>query len=181
MSEDREHTMVQLVEKYSRLMYKIACKYLDDRELVAETLQEVLLAIYKSGDKIFVMPVEQQKKYICAICRNISIKTLMAEVRQRGISLDDDNYTEFADDFIIEEKISDIKIGCNVDYYIRQLTEVEQEILVRFYELEESHDEIAEALGISSVLSRKKLSRIKRKLAKLMSDEEVTQGLMGGR
>lgn len=95
-------------------------------------------------------------------------------MRQQGISLDDENnFIEIVEDFCIDEKISELNFSSDLNYCIRQLTEEEQEIVIRFYEHGERHEEIAKALGISSVTSRKRLSRIKRKLAKLLEEEKA--------
>ncbi|MFR8235884.1 MAG: RNA polymerase sigma factor [Anaerovoracaceae bacterium] len=174
MIEEKDNTMVHIIEKYNRLIYKIVCERLHNPDFVAEAVQEILLVIYKAADKIFILPEEEQKKYICAICRNISVRIFNIEARQQGISLDDENnFIEIVEDFCIDEKISDLKFGSDLDYCIRQLTEEEQEIVIRFYEYGQSHEDIAKALGISAVSSRKKLSRIKRKLAKLLEQERA--------
>lgn len=164
--------LIQLTDKYDRLIYAVISRYLDKSELVAEAVQEVLIAMYNASEKILTLKGNDQKKYICALCRNISIDIFNSEKRQQGISLDDeDNSLELIDDFNIDEKLSHIKIGSNVDEYIQKLSLEEQTILILFYVYGESHDEIAKKLKINTSASRKKLSRIKRKLSEMMSED----------
>lgn len=54
-----EDNMVYIIDKYSRLIYKIAHDRLKNPVFVDEALQEVLLAIYKSKDKVFSLSEEE--------------------------------------------------------------------------------------------------------------------------
>lgn len=165
-------TIEDVLEVYGALIEYIARKYLRREHLVEEAVQEVLLAAHLQRKQIFEMAETEQKRYIAKMTRNISIRIYHVEEKHEGISLnDEDIQREIADDEYVMEILGNSKIGPNLDQYIEKLSLADQDLLVRRYSDEQKYEEIAADLGITQETVRQRMSRAKRRLAKLMIED----------
>lgn len=156
---------LQLYEKYAKLMFNIALRYVSDKENAKDVMQEGFL-------KAFVNINTYQPKFsFGSWLKRIIINQALDELRKRKLNFSDDEVENLNiindDDWNFESFISkqDILLA------IEQL-DAKQNIVVKLYLIEGyDHQEISEILNIPATTSRTYLSRGKHKLRALLKQK----------
>ncbi len=174
-----EHTfIIQLYRDYSRLMYYIARKYLnDDQPECEDVVQESLLQFLKHAELLKKLDRARLTNYVAVTVKNTAINAALREKRktQSTISLSD-----LSDDFLQSgDSVIDLTIArenrSELLYAIHQLKPEDRILLEGRYYLGYDDRQLAEIFSTTPANIRMRLTRVRRKLLQLMKEPEVSK------
>ena len=155
-----------LIEKYSKLIYKICIDMLTSPSDAEDMTQEVYINLYKSFDRYKNLSENELKNIMCKIALNKCRDLLKAKYKKIEILADDDivkleNYDDDTnlDDDIIKQDSSQYIRGV-----IDQLSEPYKSLLYSYYIEEQTLDEIAFCRNKSKGTIKMQLHRAREKL-----------------
>lgn len=174
-TEDRLF-MSKIYEKYVRLMFYIAGKWVDHAEEREDIVQEALAKLVEKVQRLKELDEPQQANYISHTVRNTAIKHLEKKSRENRTLLEidisdlhcaaSDEYSSLEEEFIQKEWREEFKQIWN------QLPERERLLLEGKYIFGETDEEIAQWLQCRPGSVRMALTRARRKvLNKLIRGE----------
>lgn len=157
-----------LIEKYSKLIYKICFDMLNSPLDAQDMTQEVYISLYKKFDKYGKLPENEIKNIMCKIALNKCKDLLKSKIKKLEILADEEiiklkNYQ--SDDSIDDEIIMKDKSNYIIEA-IKQLNEPYNEILYSYYIEEKSLDEISRIRGKTKGTIKVQLHRAREKLKK---------------
>lgn len=159
--EDREY-LTGLYDKYSPLMYKTAAKYLSAPEDREDVLQESLVRMINSVDRLRELDSRALPYYICAIVRNTAFTQVRAQWRR----------SEVEQPLLEEASPVDLAalVECRTDLSTlwEQLSEEDRFLLEGKYLLGYEDAELAKALRCKPGSIRMKLTRTRRKAMRVL-------------
>ncbi len=149
-------------------MWCVAVKYLKNKELAEDTLQNVFLRIAKNMKTIRALKPEQQRSYLMVATRHGAIDTLRVEKRFQFCDIDslydvNDNISENN----IEAKISQSYI-VNI---IERIPVGYQEVMYMHFLFGIPYDDIAKVLGIKANNARQRVLRGRKKFIEIYNSE----------
>ncbi|MCL2400494.1 MAG: RNA polymerase sigma factor [Defluviitaleaceae bacterium] len=160
-SEADKNKIVQLYEKYHRLMFYVARKVLSDHALaedaVSESIEKMIYNIHKIDD----ISCYKTKAFIVIIVRNTALNILKKKGRT-DTHLDVDSEVIADESFLVSDKIISIESYNNIVSIINSLPDTLRDVAVLSLVHEQSHSEIAEILEISYDTVKMRLSRAKK-------------------
>lgn len=155
-----------LIEKYSKLIYKICFDMLNSPLDAQDMTQEVYISLYKNFDKYGNLPENEIKNIMCKIalnkCKDLlksKIKKLEILADEEIIKLEDYQSGDNIDDEIIKKDKSNYVINA-----INELSEPYNEILFSYYIEEKSLGEISRIRGSTKGTLKVQLHRAREKL-----------------
>lgn len=157
-SKEAEREFIELIEKHSRLIYKVCFMYASDNDKLNDLYQEVLINLWRSHDAF-----RGNATYSTWIYR-IGLNTCISYIRQKkrrplliplGVELEN----------IAEQKNNREELR-ELYRLINQLSKIEKAIVLLYLE-EKTYDEISEIVGITRGNVGVKLNRIKTKLKEM--------------
>lgn len=159
--------IAEIIHSHRNLIYKVAIMYAKSRDEADDIFQEVCIQAYK-GIKTF-----NGKSKLSSWLYRVSINTAVSWVRKEkrflGKSLREcDSFEDCSPFYIEEERREGIEA---LRRAISHLSEVDK-TLVMLYLDEVPNDEIADILGLSEVNVRVRMNRVKKKLKKIIGDEQ---------
>lgn len=160
------------------LMYSTALKYVKDRDVIGDILQESIEKIIKKTSLLRALDRCALTSYIVLIVRSVSINYISrdANIRKYIVDLDDDCVLEDfpATDEPLDDKVIRTEQIQALYTLLERLPESERTVLQGKYVFEMSNDELAEIFGISSSSVRMRLTRA-RKHAKFILESESNE------
>lgn len=155
-----------LIEKYSKLIYKICFDMLNSPLDAQDMTQEVYISLYRNFDKYGKLPENEIKNIMCKIALNKCKDLLKSKMKKLEILADEDiikleNYE--SDDNIDEVIIKKDKSNYIIDA-INELNAPYNEILYSYYIEEKSLDEISRIRGSTKGTLKVQLYRAREKL-----------------
>lgn len=175
--EKTRNNFEEIYYTYSKYLYSIGLNILRDEGLAEEALQQCFLKIFQNIDKINSAETKRAKSFISIIMQNES-KTIYRKYKKINsvtIPLEDELYT-FDENDNVEEILSRAEIRREMQSYINILSPEEQNILILKYVNDYSYEESSAILDITCESARRRLSRIRKKLAALIIDNEGNFG-----
>ncbi len=165
--KDSDNDKFQFIySKYSHYLYTIGINILKDETYAADALQNCFLRIFENLEKIKDVDSNQAKSFVSIIMWNESIKIYRSKknIDSKINSFDEALYVidESSD---VEEIFARAEIKRDIRAYLDQLNEDESNLIILKYLKEYSNEEIAKILHISQDVVRKRLSRIRKKMA----------------
>lgn len=163
----------QLFFVYKNLLYGIGMRILNDPITTEDAMQQCFIRIYKNLDKINDITEARTKSFVCRIMNNEAIRIYHIE---KGIS----DFVEPLDDTLIDiedetlrvdEILAKAELQDEVGVYLDALKPAQKEILILKYILGLSDQEIERTLDVSGDLIRKRISRARKQLAKVVAAE----------
>ena len=160
-SEADKNKIVQLYEKYHRLMFYVARKVLSDHGLiedaVSESIEKMIHNIHKIGD----ISCYKTKAFIVIIVRNTALNIVKKKGRtDTHLDIDTEPITDDAP--LVSEKIITMESYDNIVNIINSLPDTLRDVAVLSLVHEQSHSEIAQLLEISYDTVKMRLSRAKK-------------------
>ena len=163
MSGIHADEFLKVIESHKGIIYKVANSYCRDEENRKDLIQEIILQLWHSFSKYN----DQYKitTWIYRISLNVSISFFRKTNRRAEISQP------------LPESILNLKEEYTPVYqhevemlqrFIRELREIDRAIIILFLE-ENSHQEIAEMLGLTPTNISTRISRIKQQLKQKFS------------
>lgn len=164
---------------YSRYLYAIGLKILKDEDLASDALQQCYFKIYKNMDKIKDLRTKQTRSFFGIIMRNEALMIYNKYFSKNHVteSIEDELFIidETAD---IDEILAKAELKKEMQGYLSELSSDESNILILKYIKDYSNDEIASLLSLTQDTVRQRLSRARKKLANIISNDrkEVVNG-----
>lgn len=172
-TDEKQRFMEELVEEYGALMLATARRYVSGDSAAEDIVQDSMVKLMRHVDKIMSLPRCNLSAYIVVTVRNAAFNYLRDEaVREKHVLASPlDTLDELApEENTVEERL----ILADEKRQFRQvwsrLSEADRMLLERKYLLEETDAEIAEELGCKQDSVRMKLTRAKRRAAKLYDE-----------
>lgn len=162
-NEEEKIFFTEIYYDYNQMLYRISLKYLKDKSLAEDCVNNTFLDIIKYFDAFKQVPVEYREAYLARSCRNAAYR--INQDYRYDVSYDDyneDRIKEFS--FIDYEKTAVIDAINSLDDKYR-----EPFIMKNITGL--SPNEISELLGISPNLVSQRLVRARRMLRDLLTEE----------
>ena len=155
-----------LIEKYSKLIYKICFDMLNSPLDAQDMTQEVYISLYKNFNKYGKLPENDIKNIMCKIALNKCKDLLKSKIRkvemfpdEEIIKLENYSNSDSIDDLIIKKDKSNYVLKA-----INELNKPYNELLYSYYIQEESLDEIARIRGSTKGTIKVQLHRAREKL-----------------
>jgi len=165
-----ESSFILLIEKYSRLMWKIAWDILKDSANAADIedcISEVFYKLWKSPETLD--PYKGNlKNYLARMTRNVAIDLLRKRTRENTVALDeavlnDDNYNDVSDMIILNERKE------TVQGIIDGLNDRDRELITRRFMDNQKPAQISMEMHIPVREVENRLYRLKGSIRKQMS------------
>ncbi len=157
-SKEIEKEFINLIERHSRLIYKICYMYASDKDELNDLYQEILINLWRSHHLF-----RGEAKYSTWIYR-IGLNTCVSYIRQRTkkpsfipLNVDLENIAQQ------ENNLEELK---ELYRLINRLSKIEKAIVLLYLE-EKTYDEIGEIVGITRGNVGVRLNRIKTKLKEM--------------
>jgi RNA polymerase sigma factor (sigma-70 family) len=161
---NKEEEFVKLIQANQGLIYKVASIYTRDRDEQQDLCQEIIYQTWKSFE--YFRKASKPSTWLYRVGMNTAITHLNKEKRgPKRISISELK-VDFADEMDSgnEEKIQELYSE------IRRLNLLDRGIVFLFLE-GKSHEEIAEIMGLSTSNVGTKMSRIREKLKKRITNK----------
>lgn len=155
-----------LIEKYSKLVYKICYDMLKDPLDAEDITQEVYISFYSNLEKYGTLPENEVKNIICKIALN-KCKDVFKSKMKKLENLTDDNVIaleNYTADNDIEQEIINIENKKIIINIINSLKDPYRKILYYYYIEEYSLDNIATKMNVSKGTLKMQLYRGKKNL-----------------
>lgn len=176
-SDDKEF-MLALYNEYQRLMYYTARKYCSDINDCEEVVQEVVLKLINKIPLLRTLEEKALAGYVSVAVRNTAITWLRKQAREHKMFV---NWPEEA------SEIPDTDLGIEESLILKEkkasmleiwdlMSEEDRFLLEGRYILQYSDNELAEMIGCKASSLRMKMSRVRRKALKLMTERDRGDG-----
>ena len=155
-----------LIEKYSKLIYKICFDMLNSPLDAQDMTQEVYISLYKNFNRYGDLPENEIKNIMCKIALNKCKDLLKSKIRKLEILADEEIIK--LDNYISDTSIDDEVIKKDKSNYImktiNKLKEPYGTLLYNYYIEERSLDEIARIRGSTKGVIKVQMHRAREKL-----------------
>jgi len=162
---------MQLIEKYSRLMWKIAWDILREAADVADIedcISEVFYKLWKSPE-LLDPEKGNLRNYIAQMTRNTAIDFLRKKSRERTVSLDEEAWDELHNDDIIEMIIRNEEKE-SLYRALDKMEERDQELITRRFFDDQKPAQISEEMHMPLREVENRLYRLKRSIRQQLSE-----------
>lgn len=158
--------IIRLYSTYGKRMYCEAYKYLNDKQLAEDALQQAFIKVIKYLNKIDEKNCPNTRGYLVIISRTTAIDMLKKKSKDYPTGIDFDN--EIADEYTTEPSVMMLhKETVNeLSEIIKELPHIYRDVFMLRIIQEHSRAEIADICGISVDAVDKRLSRAKKMIRK---------------
>ena len=160
----------ELYKLYSRAMFNVAIRILDDKEEAADVLQEAFI------DAFTRIADFRQETTFGLWMKQIVINKAISQIRKRKMELipiDETDVESIADDEVTDNSEFEMQVR-QVQATIQQLPDGYRLVLSLYLLEGYDHEEIAQILRISENTSRTQFMRARRKLAELLRNQGIS-------
>ena len=173
--ERKEQAIVELSEKYGALCLRTASHILNNREDAEECVNDAYLAVW---NKIPPERPDPLLSYLIRIVRNIAIKKYYWSTAEKRNNSYDIALSEIEESFpshdSVEEEVEARDTARRINRFLGTLDQKDRILFVRRYWQGDSVEELAELFSITRHNVSVRLLRIRKKLGKYLSGEEVS-------
>ena len=167
--------MLDLYERFERLMFSVARTYGREGDFPEEVVQESLVKLIGKVELLRELSQKSLAAYVAATTRNTAIDYIRARERRNAASLDDEAFSEQGSPLPpMDELMGDAERGKRLADALRRLAETDRILLEGKYLLEYSDETLAKQLGCQPGSIRAKLTRARRRAFKLLEGEDWT-------
>lgn len=170
--EDDKVAFRYIYDNYKKRLHYIAFNILRDDYLSEDVVSETFIRIAKNIKTVLNIDETKRKAYIFSICHNIAIDFYRKRNKEQLYPLEYSNLyiPDVADSYIDEKTFGD------TEKIVLQLPAEYGAILALKYSQGLSNKQIAEALDITEINVRKRLSRAKTMLSEKLKKEVIVSG-----
>lgn len=166
MNKILEREFLHIIQENQGIIYKVCNMYCDTGEDRNDLFQEIVAQLWKS------YPSFRKESKVTTWMYRVGLNTAITTFKKSKRRPDQNRLTyenfQIADENHEAETEENIKL---LHRAVAQLTGIEKSIILLFLE-NKKYEEIAEITGITQNYVRVKMNRIKKKLKKLMDEEE---------
>ncbi|MFI3237025.1 MAG: sigma-70 family RNA polymerase sigma factor [Lachnospiraceae bacterium] len=173
-SEADQEVFAQLYIKVKQPMYYLAKRLLMSEADAEDAVHDAFLKMADKFDKYNDQSIESLSKICSVVVKNAALD--MLRVQKRRQSLEEEWVAEIKNDLVnYEDGLSALIEKYNQELLLKafeQLDESEQDLLQLQYVIGMKPKEIGELLGVDSVIVRKKMLLIRKKLAAILKGDD---------
>jgi RNA polymerase sigma-70 factor (ECF subfamily) len=164
----------EICKKYLRTMMCAAFNILKDHALAEDAVSESFVKIIKSLNKIKSLECHPKVRYIVIIVENTAKDIMRKRLKETSMmDVSEDSLEKIPDEDIDILSGLVVKESCDLlTDAIKSLPDKLKEVAYLYMVMGHSHDEISEMLGISYNTSKKRLSRAKEKVKKILAGDD---------
>lgn len=166
--------IAELEKKYGALCKKLAFRILNNTQDAEECVNDAYLAVWSNIPPNRPDPL---RAYLCRIVRNLSIKKYKVNTAEKRNSFYDISLEELAECIPARETVEDQwkakELGKELDAFLGTLDQKSRILFLRRYWYSESLAELASEFQITEHNAAVRLSRIRAKLRKYLSKEDI--------
>ena len=173
---DDQRFMMMLFQKYRLVMYSMAQRYTTDPQDCEDVLQDAIESLYKKIPKLRKIPENALSTYILTTVKNTALNLQ----KHRGVAaryvqpLEETDLQQMeSPDDTPERWLEKKEHWRSLESAWRQLPEQEQELLYQKYILGKCNEELARWLNCGKDSVRMRLTRIRRKIIRLMEEADT--------
>jgi RNA polymerase sigma-70 factor (ECF subfamily) len=168
-TNEEKDKLTAIYERYRGTMLSVAKSIISDPALAEDAVSDAFMSIVKNLHKIDEISSHKSKAYIVIIVRSRALNILNKQKKHPEEPLEDyelsDNSISLLDSLVSQEACDGIIKN------IRSLSKKLSDVLYLSTALDHSIEEISELLNISNDAVRQRLSRAKRQIRKMYSQE----------
>lgn len=172
---DDQNYMYWVYEKFSRLMFSTALKYVSDKSAAEDLIQDVIIKLITKISTLRKLSRCALSSYIVISVRNASINYLRQQESGRKHMVEeafDELYSDIRDTSVSPEDMVLFSERKNAFYMVwEMLLEKDRDLLMGKYVLELSDKELAEMCGCKTDSVRMLLTRARRRALAIMKEE----------
>ena len=176
-NETDQQFMLSLYEKYKPIMFGTVRKYVSDYFVVEDLVQDSLVKLIPKIATLKELERCKLDAYIVYTVRNTAFNYLRKKANEKQyITFEDSEdliYRLRTSERYTEEKLGSIERKAELHRMLSKLPERDQDALIRKYYLRQSDQEIAVVYGCKTNSVRMILTRIRRRVLNIMSEEGV--------
>ncbi len=167
-----EQVMAAIMQKYSRLLWKVAAAVLVNAasvQEVEECVADVFIDFWLHPDK-YNPNKGKLSSWLSLVTRSKAIERYRRMAKKREIPIEEEilvYHSELLTDIVAKEEKKKL-LSC-----IEALENLDREIVMRRYYYEQKPKEIAVALNLSKKQVENRLYQTKKKLRKMLGEQEV--------
>jgi len=163
---NREHFAL-LFRKYYGQMFLFGNKFVADKELLEDAIQELFLELWQSKSQT---PVYSVKAYLLKSLKYKLLKLIKANEQQKTLRDPNDSYFEWShENFLIEQQENQEKREL-ILMAVAQLTNRQKEIIYLKYYQNLNYEEISDIMNINYQVARNLLYQSIKALKKILSN-----------
>ena len=151
-----------IIQRYKDMVYRLAFGYMQSREDAEDVFQDVFLKYMEHAGTF--KDEEHKKAWLIRITINHCKSLLRSSWFRKRLPLNDE--------ISITKDISNNSSDSQLEWVLMQLKPTERQIIHLYYYEELSIKEISNLISLSESVIQTRLLRIRKKLAKLLKEEE---------
>lgn len=159
-----------IMDTYSNLIFKVAYKVLNKRELSEECINDVFLKVWNNIDR-FNKEDDKFKNWICTITKYTAIDMLRSEKKHsNNLSIEEEvlnSKSELEKDFQNDNDLLIIKNEIN------SMDKIDREIFIRRFYYGEKIKVISEKLGMTDNAINLRILRGRKRLSEKIREEKI--------
>jgi len=172
LDDTEKEKVTEIYNKYYGLMMYIAKSILSDTASAEDAVSEAFIKIIDNLDKISDVSCHKTKSFIVIIVRNTALNLYKKNVRRNEIT--DTHMAELPDSSLsVLDRLTNDESCAAIGDAIKALPKSLSEVLYLHISYEYDNKGIAKLLGISYDLVRKRLSRARKAVRKILSETGV--------
>ena len=169
-TEEQRSLVEQIYHDYEQTMYHSAFAVLHNKQDAEDAVHEAFVRIITDIDRLAAVKKEKRKSFVIIVVKNIAIDTYRRRQRE-NVGAEDISDMDIADDFSIEQIISDSIDSDTLRRSVKKLPETQRAVLVLKYFHDQSVSDIADMLGIGISAVRKRIERAEKNLYEILKGE----------
>lgn len=163
----------RIYEKYYRLMFWKASQILSDAKDVEDAVHSSFLKIIKALDQIDLENENKTKSFVLVVTEHTAIDMLRKNRKSSAVSLNDLEEWQIPPDPRAEREIVQLTEENRILAAVESMPRRYKEVFLLKYSVGYENHQIAKILGISEALVRKRISRGKEKLEKMLKERGI--------
>lgn len=176
-NETDQQFMLSLYEKYKPIMFGTVRKYVSDYFVIEDLVQDSLVKLIPKIATLKELERCKLEAYIVYTVRNTAFNYLRKKANEKQyITFEDSEDLIFrlrTSERYTEEKLESIERKAELHRMLSKLPERDQDALIRKYYLRQSDQEISVVYGCKPNSVRMVLTRIRRRVLDIMTEEGV--------
>lgn len=174
MRDERDKLVEDILQKYGKLMRKLAYEVLRDWNEAEDVMQTVLLSIVSRHQERTQMPEPFFRSYLCTAVKHAAINLYHQKHQSKELPTDPFSMRQLTMDQVDMQSYED-RYGFSLEMgeLIESLDSIDRDIIRLKIGMGYSHREVAVAVGKSEDAVRKRLERAVKKLQVILLEKEV--------
>lgn len=164
-----------VASKYKGLMMRLSLQITGNYEDAEEAFQDALFSIHRNQSKILDLDSPEARNYIYTITKNAALKVRKRQSRHSNnvTFLDYEEFISIEEDASIDAFRDEYGFSEDIATALKQLNNEDRDLICYYYGAGYSYKEVSELMSINAQTLRKRMERIKKKLAEIIDRENI--------